>query len=402
MGGQISKDDQNDHLVNISEIIKKEAENIEPDIIIDQFTLTQKKEQIKVQKNKSQIKLGEYTTSQIYPSNQNKKSLIEDLKSEKSQEFVEHQQVQMPSGTINVSQIKINDQQNQQNILSNNQSRIFKKNNPTKVNDPDFQIQQHFPEWANKMIQVYGFYQCPEEINYENTQEAILKYEDGSYYKGQIQGDYRHGYGIFLQEYCIFEGHFEKNIRTGWGRELQKDILKQGIWRDDQIIEKLEIRKQDEYYIGECQDGIPHGKGKLENKEYIYEGQFKNGLKNGKGQLKYKDKKDYYDGQFKNDRMDGNGKYYFSNKVIYDGNFKDGQITGRGEMRYPNNKFYRGDFLNGKMHGQGILQTESGGKHEGQFKDGLKHGYGRTIQNGMEVTGEWKYDVLLEEDLDEQ
>ncbi|CAD8068974.1 unnamed protein product [Paramecium sonneborni] len=396
MGGQISQDDAG-YLVDIPELIKKEQTNQKINPIADEFTLNKPKGQERNSKLNSPGKIA----SQIILNNE-KQNIILGLKQVQSQNISD----QPPVITTVSSHLLSQDSENSKQIKQNQNLELIQSqinpNNATLLNDSKLNIQKPYPEWAQQMINKYGKYECPQKPNYQENQIYLIKYNEGTYYQGQIQGsNNKHGYGILVQDSEIYEGYFKNNIKSGYGRLIKQDYLKQGIWENDIIVSDLEIRDQNMYYKGACQNELPHGKGIFENKDYKYEGYFQRGLKSGRGQLNFKNKLDYYDGQFLNDKMHGRGKYYFSNKVIYEGSFQDGQITGKGELKYPNGRFYRGDFLNGKMHGQGSLQNNQGGIYEGEFKDGLKHGFGKTVQNGVEVTGTWINGILNEEDQDQ-
>jgi len=99
-------------------------------------------------------------------------------------------------------------------------------------------------------------------------------------------------------------------------------------------------------YVGELQNGKPHGKGSItyENGE-IYEGEWKEGLKEGKGTLTSPDG-GKYEGEWKNDKMEGQGTY-----------------------TWPNGNKYEGEWKDGKKHGEGTILFKDGSKMEGEFRD---------------------------------
>jgi len=82
-------------------------------------------------------------------------------------------------------------------------------------------------------------------------------------------------------------------------------------------------------YVGELQNGKPHGKGSItyENEE-IYDGEWKEGLKEGKGTLTSPDGSKY-EGEWKNDKMEGQGTYTWPNGKKYEGEWKDGKSMER-------------------------------------------------------------------------
>ena len=99
-------------------------------------------------------------------------------------------------------------------------------------------------------------------------------------------------------------------------------------------------------YVGELQNGKPHGKGSItyENEE-IYDGEWKEGLKEGKGTLTSPDG-GKYEGEWKNDKMEGQGTY-----------------------TWPNGDKYEGEWKDGKKHGDGTILFKDGSKMEGEFRD---------------------------------
>ena len=174
-------------------------------------------------------------------------------------------------------------------------------------------------------------------------------------------------------------------------------------------IEKIELG-DNEYYIGETNNGIPNGKGKYKfangeiyvgdiindkfegNGKYIFEngeyyiGLWKNDLRWGKGILYYKNGNIKYEGDFVNDNFEGNGKLFFENGEYYIGQFKNDYMQGKGELYYKDKKIkYKGEFNNDTFEGNGIYIWENGEYYEGQFLNNNNHGKGKIFYSNKNL-----------------
>ena len=83
------------------------------------------------------------------------------------------------------------------------------------------------------------------------------------------------------------------------------------------------IVRDDGTYIGQWEDGTPHGRGIIL-------------LPDG----------DVYTGNVRNGAMHGHGIYSFVNGPSYVGEFKDGMFSGMGTFTVPNKLKYVGEFEN--------------------------------------------------------
>jgi hypothetical protein len=92
--------------------------------------------------------------------------------------------------------------------------------------------------------------------------------------------------------------------------------------------------KLDSFYVGQCKDGLAHGKGTA-IEEDIYQGELKKGLPHGKGKYIWEKGKIVFKGHFKKGKMHGNGKliYKRNNKKdsIIHGKWKEGELTSKSE-----------------------------------------------------------------------
>jgi hypothetical protein len=110
------------------------------------------------------------------------------------------------------------------------------------------------------------------------------------------------------------------------------------------------VMNENEYYVGDIMNSIPHGKGTLySNKKIIYFGDFINGKYEGNGTLYYSNG-EHYTGNFKNNKREGEGKLYRKNEEIqYDGEFKDDKYDGHGTIYYEDGSNQEGQFSKGEI-----------------------------------------------------
>ena len=110
------------------------------------------------------------------------------------------------------------------------------------------------------------------------------------------------------------------------------------------------VMNENEYYVGDIMNSIPHGKGALYKNNMIkYFGDFINGKYEGKGTLYYSNG-EHYKGNFKNNKREGEGKLYRKNEEIqYDGEFKDDKYDGHGTIYYEDGSSNKGHFSKGEI-----------------------------------------------------
>ncbi len=111
----------------------------------------------------------------------------------------------------------------------------------------------------------------------------------------------------------------------------------------EEAVEEGTIEFEDGVYVGELQNGVPHGQG----------------------------------------------TFTFLNNSSYVGTFKNGYFYGHGELTFNGNK-YVGEFKDDLFHGQGILYFASGATLECDWEAGEPHGQGvLTRSDGTEQSGRW-------------
>ena len=158
-------------------------------------------------------------------------------------------------------------------------------------------------------------------------------------------------------------------------------------------------------YIGDCQDGLPHGSGSEECANgTTYTGDFAYGTRQGKGTAVNDGRR--YEGDFKNGILDGQGTYYYADGSKYEGGFKGGIYEGRGIFVFPNGDRYEGDFKGdryegdfkaGAYSGKGTYYHADGSKYEGDYSEGQPNGKGTYYYaDGTRYGGNFKDGIYID------
>lgn len=122
-------------------------------------------------------------------------------------------------------------------------------------------------------------------------------------------------------------------------------------------------------YVGEVQDGKPHGFGKLTSPNgYVYMGDWYRGEKSGSGS-EWKPDGEKYIGQFKNGQRHGSGIIYYADGTSYAGDIKMNKLDGYGTRHYQNNDKFVGFWKNDFRENRGVLY-KNGNLCYGIFKRG--------------------------------
>ena len=83
-----------------------------------------------------------------------------------------------------------------------------------------------------------------------------------------------------------------------------------------------------------------------------------------------------YVGEFQDGKPHGQGTFIFPDGEKYLGKFKYGKRNGKGTQTWADGGKYVGEWKANKRHGQGTLTYADGRVYIGQFVDGLEHGDG--------------------------
>ena len=128
-------------------------------------------------------------------------------------------------------------------------------------------------------------------------------------------------------------------------------------------------------YVGEIQDGKPHGFGKLTSPNgYIYMGDWYHGEKSGNGS-EWKPDGEKYIGQFKSGNRHGAGIIYYPDGTSYAGDIKMNKLEGYGTRHYQDNDKFIGFWKNDYRENRGVLyrhgQLSYGIFKQGQLQESL-------------------------------
>lgn len=81
----------------------------------------------------------------------------------------------------------------------------------------------------------------------------------------------------------------------------------------------------------------------------------------------------------------------------YTGKCKKGLAHGKGTAQGID--YYKGSFSKGLPSGKGLYRWNDGSYYEGEWKDGKKDGKGKLVQDGSEITGFWKNDEYIGQEI---
>lgn len=122
-------------------------------------------------------------------------------------------------------------------------------------------------------------------------------------------------------------------------------------------------------YIGDIENGLPHGAGRFDYKDYAFIGFWENGKINGYGRIYAKDKN--CDGFWISSRSYGVSQIIFAGNLQYVGEISNYQPHGIGKFYYPNGSSYIGEVSRGLLHGKGTLHYMNGEKErKGLWENG--------------------------------
>lgn len=179
---------------------------------------------------------------------------------------------------------------------------------------------------------------------------GIMKWSDGSIFKGIFHEGLPFGWGIFQPSNKIkYQGYYENDKPNGYGiYEIIDDSLYEGYWTNEE---------QNGYGIEQWKDGS------------IYEGEFSLGKKNGIGKYTFPknnegNEKIYY-GEWERNLMNGWGLYYYTNggePQIYAGEWVNGLREGYGEVYGKGHNYLFGYFKGNNPNGFFVFFNSKSGK----------------------------------------
>jgi len=220
------------------------------------------------------------------------------------------------------------------------------------------------------------------------------------YFKGLMQEDKKHGYGILVIQdlgpkggESVFEGNWNMDVRQGHGKmTMSNGDVFEGEWQNDRRngIGEL-VSHNGDRYVGKWINDKRHGKGKQtwERGAKVYEGLWENDAPHGYGVCKYANG-DVYDGEWRMGKKHGQGSMKRQGTLeAYTGTWDHDERQGVGEQVYANGDVYQGHFHDGVRSGTGTLMETSGATYEGKWLNGLQHGFGEHRAKGAVYKGEW-------------
>ena len=173
---------------------------------------------------------------------------------------------------------------------------------------------------------------------------------------------------------------------------------------------QLTLHLLDGVYIGEVQNGKPHGRGTINYHLALdkakYEGEWRDGEFHGKGILIYANG-DQYEGEWQNGVFHGEGIFKRGDgREIARGKWQFGYLYGKGnrllwDKDRDRSYKYEGDFVAGRLHGKGKIESRDSTSKVisawgGEFRDGCLHGHGSKLNSIFTECGLFHSGELLE------
>lgn len=228
-------------------------------------------------------------------------------------------------------------------------------------------------------------------------------------YAGEYEGDFddrgvRHGSGkVVFPNGDVYTGKFKNGMRQGFGTYVlnintgkgeSKPQRYEGRWQQSaRQGEGKEVWPDGSYYEGSWVKDKFHGQGTYYNRNAKYIGEFEEGLKRGKGKIEYLGTNDTYEGEWLSNRFHGKGTYIWgsdrmkfqepSKKYnVWDHNFTDDRYTG--------------EWFRGMRSGRGVYTKLTGEQWDGEWKNGYRHGMGTIrYRTGKKRDGVWRHDSMI-------
>ena len=272
---------------------------------------------------------------------------------------------------------------------------------------------------AHRLLQPYfynkEYFKCPADVAIEAIKEVAeseIKYEEYKVFKNAT--DVEKSVEFMPQRYMgswfderLGLGRYEGYVIQGNKRHGRGIFIRDPIERNDasEFIGKVVLESQASFYfegvkyVGEFKNDNFHGKGDLEKYGSKYEGQWQDGYRHGHGIQTFANG-DQYVGEWNEGEEHGQGTLTRANGDKYVGGWQDGYHEGQGQLTDYDGDIYIGLWKDGSRSGYGIQSTISGSKYEGMWEHDLMHGKGVLIlESGNCFEGTWEYINFYSGDL---
>ncbi|KAM3134277.1 hypothetical protein pb186bvf_013562 [Paramecium bursaria] len=190
-----------------------------------------------------------------------------------------------------------------------------------------------------------------------------------------------------------FMGDVDEQIFDGHGKLKRDGEEYEGEFHDGNMF-KGKYRKQDCTYYGDFVNNMQQGQGQETYSDgTVYLGQFYNGLKHGLGVLTFNNG-EKYTGKFYEDQFDGYGEYEWEDGKIYYGTqsiFNQGQLS---LIVWPDGKEFHCVYENGIRQGEGKFIWPDNKQFTGNWDNGQLHGKVRIEYNDYTSEGECQRDKI--------
>lgn len=181
--------------------------------------------------------------------------------------------------------------------------------------------------------------------------ELVLRFPDGSEYRGQVRDNKPHGEGIYVRpDRSYHNGTWLYGVPNGLGNALYAN---------------------GDVYKGFFKNGRRDGDhGEYISQQYKYIGGWANGCMSGRGRLEWMGTGQMYEGEFLQNRFHGPGKFMFANGSVYEGIYINGQRHGRGKLLMADGSYYVGDWRNNVAVDTAVYNDVQGNSVIGFWENG--------------------------------
>lgn len=219
-----------------------------------------------------------------------------------------------------------------------------------------------------------------------NGKRPPYRFRSGSVYRGQWDGNKRHGYGA--QQWpdgTRYEGEWSNNSADGRGRFTFDDgDVYIGFWLRNKFHGFGSYYNMNKLvYVGEWVQGRRQGfgveVGSSLQPDVEYLGSFSRGHKDGRGVCRWPDGSEYR-GEWRSNMITGFGAYYSpQGERNYKGQWCESAKHGQGCYEWPDGRTYRGQYDRDLAAGFGVFRWPDGSRYEGYWRSAKQHGFGRYV-----------------------